>query len=247
MSTQAATSALPGIPESAISATEIQGREEIPPLENGDRLTRPEYERRYNAMPNHRAQLIEGIVYMASPVSHRRHGSPHARVLVWLGRYADATPGVEEGAESSLRLDLDNMPEPDAFLYIAPELGGRIRIAEDDIIVGSPELVVEIASSSKSFDLHAKLQAYRRNGTPEYVVWRTRDRAIDWFLLRDGEYIKQDLGADGLYRSEIFPGLWLDPAALMKNDRQALIRVNQQGVNTPEHAAFVDRLKPRQA
>src|SRR5436309_8264079 len=144
-----------------------------PPLENGDRLTRAEFERRYDAMPElKKAELIEGVVYMGSPVSHGGHRNPHFRHIGWLDRYATATPGVDGGDNSSLRLDLDNMPQPDAFLYILPERGGQARIADDGYLAGAPELIAEVASSSVSYDLHQKLHAYRRNGVREYLVWR---------------------------------------------------------------------------
>jgi Uma2 family endonuclease len=217
----------------------------IPPLENGDRLTRAEFERRYDAMPHlKKAELIEGIVYMGSPVNHERHGRPHFRLIGWLDRYVEATPGVDGGDNSSLRLDLDNMPQPDAFLYVLPTRGGQARIDEDDYIEGAPELVAEVASSSVSYDLHAKLHAYRRNGVREYVVWRVRDQTIDWFVLREGRFELLQPGPDGVYRSEVFPGLWLDPAALIRGDRATMARAVQQGLATPEHAAFVARLQP---
>lgn len=215
--------------------------ESVPLLENGDRLTRAEFERRYNAMPDlKKAELIEGVVYVGSPVSHENHGKPHFHLICWLGQYWTATPVVEGGDNSSLRLDLDNMPQPDAFLYILPELGGQVRIAPDEYIERAPELVAEVASS---YDLHDKLHVYRRNGVLEYVVWRVRDNAVDWFILREGRYERLVPGDDGILRSETFPGLWLDTTALLGGDRATVMRSVQQGVATPEHAAFVARLQ----
>ncbi len=216
---------------------------ELPLLENGDRLDRREFERRFDAMPSlKKAELIEGTVFMASPVGHQKHGKPHAQVISWLSYYLLHTPGVDGGADSSIRLDRQNMPQPDAFLDVLPDRGGRVRIDGDDYLVTTPELVVEVASSSASYDLHGKLRVYLAHGTPEYVVWRTRDRAIDWFLLRGGVYEKLAIGADGLYRGEVFPGLWLDPAALMDDDRAASLRAWEAGLASPEHAEFVARL-----
>src|SRR5208337_5501936 len=121
------------------------------PLENGDRLTRAEFERRYDAMPElNKAELIEGEVYMPSRVRYEQHGHPHTRLVTWLGNYETDTPGVEAGDNASIRLDLDNEPQPDAFLIIRPERGGQARISEDDYIEGAPELVAEVASSSAS-------------------------------------------------------------------------------------------------
>jgi Uma2 family endonuclease len=143
----------------------------IPPLENGDRLTRVEFERRYDAMPElKKAELVEGEVYMPSPVRHGRHSHPHTRLVTWLGNYETDTLGVEAGDHGSIRMDLDNEPQPDAYLVIRPERGGQAHISEDDTIVGAPELVAEVASSSASYDLGKKLNAYRRHGVREYVV-----------------------------------------------------------------------------
>jgi Uma2 family endonuclease len=119
----------------------------IPPLENGDRLTRYEFERRYNAMPHlKKAELIEGIVYMAAALRFRSHGQPHSRIMTWLGVYETTTLGVALGIEPTVRLDLDNEPQPDAVLLIEENSGGQARVSEDDYIEGAPELVVEIAA-----------------------------------------------------------------------------------------------------
>lgn len=218
----------------------------IPPLENGDQLTRAEFERRYDAMPDlKKAELIEGVVYMPSPVAFEKHSGPHFDLITWLGLYRLATPGMRGGDNGSIRLGLDNMPQPDVFLIILPTHGGQARISDDDYVIGAPELVAEVASSSVSYDLHAKLHVYCRNGVREYVVWRIKDQAIDWFLLREGRYERLATTAEGHYHSEVFPGLWLDPAALVRGDMATVARVAQQGLASPEHAAFVARLQPR--
>ena len=150
----------------------LNGR--IPPLESGDRLTRSEFERRYEAMPQLRkAELIEGVVYVGSPVRISYHGSPQIRLNAWLGAYLAHTPGVQGGDNATVRLDLANEPQPDCLLYIDPACGGQVRISEDDYIEGAPELTAEISASSASIDLHAKLEAYRRNGVREYLIWRS--------------------------------------------------------------------------
>lgn len=216
----------------------------IPLLENGDRLSRAEFERRYDAMPDlKKAELIEGIVYMAPPVSHQGHGKPQFDLIGWLGLYCAQTPGVEGGDNGSIRLDLSNMPQLDAFLMVQPERGGQVRISKDDYPEGAPELVAEVGSNSVSYDLHIKLQVYQRNGSREYLAWRVRGQAFDWFVLREGRYDRLPLTPDGYYQSEIFPGLWLDPGALIQGDMTAVIRVLQQGLATPEHAAFVEQLR----
>jgi Uma2 family endonuclease len=219
------------------------GNGDIPPLENGDRLTRAEFERRYEAMPEvKKAELIEGVVYMSSPVRHRRHGRPQSHLVAWLVYYEAQTRGVEAGDNATVRLDLDNEPQPDGYLIIAPECGGQCRISEDDYIEGAPELVAEVASSSVSYDLGDKLKAYRRNGVREYVVWRMRERQIDWFVLRDDQFVRLEPGDDGISRSAVFPGLWLDAAALVGGELTKVFDVLKRGLESPEHTAFVARL-----
>lgn len=215
----------------------------ILPLEPGDRLTRAEFERRYEAMLYlTKAELIEGVVYMPSPVRQRRHGRPHAHLIAWLVQYEAGTPGVEVGDNSTARLDLDNEPQPDALLLIDQARGGQARIGTDDYIEGAPELVAEIASSSASYGLHTKLHVYRRSGVREYIVWRVLEQAVDWFVLRDGQYEPLLPGSDGVLRSEVFAGLWLDPAALLRGDIAAVLTAVQQGMASPEHGAFVARM-----
>lgn len=212
----------------------------IPPLETGDRLTRAEFERRYEAMPHlKKAELIEGVVYVGSPVRLRRHGLPHGQVMAWLGTYQASTPGVLFADNSSARLDLDNEPQPDGLLMIDPERGGQARISEDDYVEGAPELVVEVAASSVSHDLHKKLEVYRRAGVREYLVWRVLDRQLDWFALREGDFEPLTPGDQGLLRSPIFPGLWLDAAALTRGDLATVLDVVRQGGASAEHAEFV--------
>ena len=220
------------------------GRVPPPPaLENGDRLTRCEFERRYSLRPDlKKAQLIEGVVHMPSPVRFASHGEPHAAILGVLLHYRAFTPGVSVGDNATVRLDLDNEPQPDVLLRVEPEAGGRSRLSDDDYVEGPPELIVEIAASSASIDLHDKLRAYRRNGVQEYVVWRTQEQRIDWFALTDGEY--RPLAADGagVVRSRVFPGLRLAVPALLNGDPAAALRALQAGIDTDEHRRFVARL-----
>jgi Uma2 family endonuclease len=219
----------------------------LPPLQNGDRLTRAEFERRYAAMPNvTKAELIEGVVYMPSPVSEQ-HGSPHFDLITWLGVYRWGTPGVRGGDNTTLRLDLDNEPQPDAFLRLLPEFGGQSSLSPEGYVEGAPELVAEISATSASYDLHAKLNVYRRNNVREYIVWRVWDNAIDWLALREERYVQLAADADGRFRSEVFPGLWLDSAALLQGDLTKVNQVLQQGLASPEHAAFVGMIQDRAA
>ena len=216
----------------------------LPLLEPGDHLTREEFERRYDAMPAlKKAELIEGIVYMGSPVRLQHHGQPHGLVMTWLGVYWGATPGLFFGDNVSIRLEDDNMPQPDATMMIEQARGGQASLV-DDYVEGGPELVVEVAAITASMDLNTKLRVYRRHNVREYVVWRVLDGAIDWFLLREGDYQRLSPGADGVYRSEVFPGLWLDPKALVEANLVRVLDVLGQGLADPSHAAFVARLNP---
>jgi Uma2 family endonuclease len=227
-----------------IESPEMPRNGDVPRLENGDRLTRAEFERRYHAMPRlKKAELIEGEVYMPSPVRQRLHGRQHFHLNFWLCGYEGRTQGVEGGDNSTVRLDLDNMPQPDSLLFIQPEHGGQVRIGEDGYIEGAPDLVAEVAASSASYDLGKKLDAYRRNGVREYVIWRVLEGKVDWYANRGGRFELMTASADGILRSEVFPGLWLDPAALMRGDVYVVLDIVQQGLNTPEHAEFVAKLE----
>jgi Uma2 family endonuclease len=213
-----------------------------PLLEPGDRLTRDEFERRYERMPHiKKAELIEGIVYMPSPVRVKKHGKPHNQLGTWLGVYASETPGVECADNATVRLDLDNEPQPDLVLMKLLSKGGQARISEDDYIEGAPELAVEIVGSSRAYDLHQKKSAYRRNGVREYVAWITSENRLLWWELRDGDYHELALQADGLLKSGVFPGLWLDAGALLRGDMKAVLAALRRGLDSPEHAAFVTR------
>jgi Uma2 family endonuclease len=219
---------------------------DYPPLENGDRLTRQEFERRYTAMAHiKKAELIEGVVYVASPVRANRHGRPHAQIIGWLLVYEAATLGVYLADNSTVRLDADNEPQPDALLRIEPEVGGNSRISDDDYVEGTPELIAEIAASSASYDLNDKLNAYRRNGVQEYIVWQSYENRLDWFKLQEGRYVTLQPDEAGIIRSEIFPGLWLAVNALRQGDMVGVLAVLQQGLQTAEHQAFVEHLNPQ--
>jgi Uma2 family endonuclease len=219
--------------------------EAVPTLENGDRLTRAEFERRYTAMPEvKKAELIEGVVYMSSPVRAKQHGRPHIQLATWLGVYEAATPLTFAADNSTVRLDLDNESQPDLLLLVESEAGGQSIFDSDGYVTGAPELVVEIAASSASYDLHDKLQAYRRNGVREYIIWQTQSQKIDWLIFSEGQYYS--LSSDsGIYKSPTFPGLWLDSDALLQNNLGKVLGTLQQGMASPEHEAFVTELSER--
>jgi Uma2 family endonuclease len=212
----------------------------VPPLKPGDRLSRAEFEQRYEAMLNiKKAELIEGVVYMPSPVRLHRHANPHGNLVAWVVTYAAYTPHVISADNATARLDLDNEPQPDAMLLIDPAHGGQANISADDYIENAPELVAEVSGSTVSFDMHTKMNVYRRNGVREYIVWRVLDKDLDWFVLRAGQFAPLASDPAGLLKSETFPGLWLDKAALLAGDMPRVLAVLQQGLASPEHAAFV--------
>ena len=127
---------------------------------------------------------------------------------------------------------MDNEPQPDATLTIAPECGGQSRIDSDGYLTGAPELIVEIAASTANYDLHDKLNAYRRNGVREYLVWRVLENEVDWLVLREGNYVHLEPDESGLLKSEVFPGLWLDVSALLESDAARLSQKLQDGLNS---------------
>jgi Uma2 family endonuclease len=221
----------------------------IPPLQSGDRLSRDEFERRYRAMlDGSKCELIDGVVYVTPPpVSSGGHSSPQFRFVGWLAVYEAQTPGTEGGDNGTVRLDGKSEPQPDVMLRIAPAHGGQSRTSADDYVEGAPELITEIAASSASYDLHDKLEAYRRNGVREYIVWRTLDRAIDWFKLQDGQYVPQTPDSEGIVKSAVFPGLWLDVKAMLAGDRARVLQVLQRGVASAEHQEFVAQLSERRS
>lgn len=215
-----------------------------PRLENGDRLTTGEFKRRYDAMPNiKRAELIEGIVYMASPVTISGHAQPHAHLITWLGNYVAKTPGLILADNGSNRLDDNNMPQPDAMLLLPESCQGTARIDAEDYASGPADFVCEIAASNASLALGKKLETYRRSGVREYLVYRTLDQAVDWLELIDGRYVGQPLNEHGRLESKLFPGLWLDPMALMAGDLSKLLATVDEGTKSAEHAEFVAKLQ----
>jgi len=212
------------------------------PLRDGERVSRNDFERRYEAMPDQKAELLDGVVYMASPATEK-HSSPHGDLFGWLYTYQISAPGLIAGIEGSTRLDADSEPQPDVYLRIDETHGGQSRLDADNYIVGAPELVGEIAYSSLPVDRNVKKPIYQRSGVREFILWNVQGRKIDWFVLRGDEYATLAAGGDGIVRSEVFPGLWLDAEAMVHRDFTSVMRVLQQGIASPEHALFVERLE----
>ncbi len=225
------------------SVEDVLAQGGAPRLENGDHLTRAEFERRFDAMPDlKKAELIKGVVYMPSPIPQKSHSKPHSYIVTWLGVYIASTPNLDVGDNATVRLDDENVPQPDALLRLPAELGGQSRISEDDYITNAPELIVEIAASSVSYDLHDKKDVYGQHGVQEYVVWRTEDREIDWFRLEDGQYVKAAPDDEGIVESRVFPGLRLATTALLAGDLARVLAELQKGLDSDEHRAFVQKL-----
>ena len=198
----------------------------IPPLQNGDHLTREEFERRFDATPNlKKAELIEGVVYMA-PVSHEFHGQPLFDLIAALGIYRFATPGVLGAGDASIRLDPKNMPQPDTYLLIDPNLGGQTRIDDEGYVRGGPEFIAEVAASSASYDLYEKMNLYLRHQVREYLVWRVYDKGFDWFTLGKGKFNRE-----------------VDSPALLRRDYTTVSKVLQRGLKSKEHRAFLKKLR----
>ena len=181
---------------------------------------------------------------MPSPARLQSHSRPHLHLALWLGAYEAATPGTAAADNATVRLDLDNEPQPDVLLYILPGRGGRIRISDDDYLEGASEWIGEVASSTASYDLHSKLNAYRRNQVREYLVVLPTQREVRWFELRADRY---ELLAEesGILRSRQFPGLWLNVPALLAGDAAGVLATLRTGLDTPEHAGFVQGLQER--
>jgi hypothetical protein len=213
----------------------------IPDLVEGQRLDAETFHQRYEAMPpGTRAELIGGVVSMPSPLSRDR-GRAELTAVVWLDHYAEATAGTEVLCGVSTFLDELGLPQPDVLLRVLPEHGGQTH-AHGSYVGGLPELVVEVARTTRFIDLGPKLADHERAGVLEYIVRALGPDEVIWHARREGKLVKVPPDADGLYRSAAFPGLWLDPAALLAGDRRALRAAVDRGLATPDHAAFVARL-----
>jgi hypothetical protein len=212
----------------------------VPPLGPGDKLTREEFLRRWEAHPEIKcAELIGGIVYMPSPVKLEQ-GNIESDVGLWLGTYSVATPGTD-GGHNTTTLLLDDTPQPDLHLRILPEYGGN-SWEEDGYLGGVPEFLAEVCLSSAAYDLHVKYDLYEAAQVPEYLAVLRYEREIRWHRLSDGKYELQPPDADGVWRSRVFPGLWLDGAALLARDRAKVLKRLQEGIASHAHQEFVARL-----
>ncbi len=219
------------------SALNFAGRGE---LYRGDRFSREEFHRIYAAMPaNFHAELVGGIVYVASP-RKRRHGTNRLPLGTLSFTYEAHTPGVECADNTTILLGEDSEPQPDLLLRILPERGGQTTTTDDDYVAGPPELIAEIAHSSRALDLHAKREDYRRYGVQEYLVLCLQENQLRWFdLAADAE---RQPDAEYLCRLETFPGLWIHAEALLSKDYPRMMTTLEAGLASGEHADFVKQL-----
>lgn len=217
--------------------------QKVPPLAAGDNLTRQEFLRRWEAHPEIKwAELIGSIVYMPSPLSGE-HGDHDNHVSLWLGTYAAYTPGTK-ASNNATTLMLEDAPQPDVSLRIIPSAGGRTSIV-DKLLAGALELIAEICRSSAAYDLHQKLELYQEAGVTEYVAVLLFERQIRWFRLHKGKYQLLQMPTDGIWRSQVFPGLWLNNMAMLSEDMPNVLATLQKGLQSAEHQAFVAQLQKK--
>ena len=222
----------------AATATSLPGNatDTRPALESGDRMDRAEFERRYMCRPDiKKAELIKGVVYVASPVRIIEHGDPHGILVGELHAYRKATPGVLLTDNGTWRPADGSEVQPDAMLRYARSSGGTSWSDVEHYLQGVPELVAEVSASSKSYDLNEKMALYREMGVREYISWQTEEERIDWWKLQDGRYVAIEPDAQGLLRSQVFPGLALDVTELLRMARES----------ADDTDAFASLLSPR--
>lgn len=215
-------------------------------LENGASMTAAEFHALYAAWPDEtRFELIDGVVYMASPL-HMPHAEGTSFLSVVLGYFSGATEGVRGGDGLSIRLDEMDEVQPDSCLFITQACGGHAKIVindegEETWLAGAPELACEVANSSRSIDYGRKLDAYLRAGVREYMVYNVRSKELSWFELPSRTLKSPD--EQGVLRSSVMPGLWLAPAMIAENNTTAAIELLQAGLKSDEHAAFLKQLE----
>ncbi len=220
---------------------------DFPLLENGDEMSAGEFMERYERMPNvKKAELINGVVYMASPVSLDLHSEPHAHLLGVIFNYKIHVPAIRIADNGTTKLGKKDIPQPDIKLFITSNAGGQSQVV-DGYVVGPPELVAEVSASTRSIDINQKFQMYQKAGVKEYLVWRVEDDEIDWWQSIEGKYERLPMDDAGIIRSVVFPGLWLNVPELLAENLPAVIATLNVGIASPEHRAFVERLNARQS
>jgi Uma2 family endonuclease len=210
----------------------------------GDHLSREEFLAAWEEMPDLKfAELIDGVVYMPSPLS-QQHGVYDQVLQFWVGFYATKCEFVEALTQATTLMSPNSAPQPDLSLRIPPEFGGEGG-EQGGLVTGAPELVVEVAKSSRAYDLGAKLRLYERSGVKEYVAALVREQRLEWRVLLQGRYEPLSADSNGVYKSEVFPGLWLSEGAFWKRDRSSVLAVLEQGLQSPECAVFQKKYQIR--
>ena len=212
----------------------------LPPLVDGEYLDQPTFHARYEAMPPEtRAELVGGKVYLMSSPVFDDHSAPHAGMITWLGTFKAYTPVLRVMDNGTTILGSRGDVQPDGGLRLLPEYGGRAARDDQGAIRGGPELLVEVAVSSVNYDLRLKKRDYEEAGVQEYVVVLPKQHAVRWFCLHDGAYQEMQPDADGIFRSRVFPGLWLDPEALLLDDTAKVLDVLQDGLQSDAHREWI--------
>jgi Uma2 family endonuclease len=217
----------------------------IEPLRDGERMNADEFFRRYSSMPEvKKAELINGVVYMASPVAYVRHANPHLWLGNFLGQYGLATPGILAGDNGTVMLGDADQPQPDLFLGNPVE--GRCRLNDRGYVIGAPELVAEVSASFVTRDSGPRFEMYRSFGVQEYLIWVVDEERFDWYRLRNEVYEILPRDDAGIIRSEVFPGLWLDTRAMLESDWGNMVATLQNGMATEEYQRFAASLRTSQ-
>ena len=220
----------------------INRRTDLPPLQNGDRLDAKEFCRRWDGTPGlKRAELIGGQVYMNPPVSES-HGGPHWDLSFWIGHYVVATEGLKATSDTSVQFGPQDMPQPDVVVRIKEQYGGKSHLV-DGMLHGVPEFLIEVAASSAAYDLYVKKQLYAAQGVQEYLVHAVHERKFVWFSLESGAYSELLPAKNGVIRSLVFPGLWLDTKAMLANNWPKILETLRHGMATEEYREFAVKLK----
>lgn len=209
-------------------------------LSSGDHLAQREFHRLYSQSSIHKAELIDGVVYVASPIRADVHSYQDNKLSGWLMLYEAATPGVAAHTNATVILDDENEVQPDELLMIQGPMGQASR-NNKGYLTSAPEFVAEVAPSSAHIDLHSKLKLYERHGVKEYLVWNTGGQELRWFIRKGSRFVKLS-AQQGILRSKVFPGLWLNEPAMLAFDLATIIPTLQEGLQSKEHRAFVKLL-----
>ncbi len=219
----------------------------VPPFQSGDEMDQPTFHALYETAPSgFRAELVGGIVYMPSPVS-RPHAAPHGILSTWLGVYCSETDGTEFLPDATMIMSNDDEPQPDLSLIVSPDIGGQTSVSAKQYLVGAPELAIEVAHSTASTDLHSKKRSYERYGVRDYIVVVTKSQTVYWFTRRGAKFAALAADRYGIFKSRVFPGLWLDPSALFERSPKRLLATLRLGLATSEHARFAAKLQAKLA